>query len=61
MPITPYMHRCIIKDGPAAGNKNRIEVDPTDYEYSNTCWNCGETLVSTRTLLAHIYAQLLKN
>lgn len=61
MPISPYRHRCLIKDGDCAGNSTCIEVDENDYEYSHDCWNCGEPLVSTRTLLAYIYGKLLGN
>lgn len=56
--IEGFTHHCVVQSGPAAGNKVRREVKAHEYEYAETCQHCGEPLVTTRQLLAHIYDQL---
>ena len=56
--ISKYTHTCVIQDGDMRGNKYRKEVSWWDYEYGNTCDFCGEPLVTTEELLAHIYREL---
>lgn len=56
--ISRYVHRCIVQDGSMAGNKHLQEVDSWEYEFGHTCDNCGEPLVTTEQLLAHIYREL---
>ena len=56
--IQIYTHVCTVKDGPLAGNKHIQEVDSWEYEYGHTCDTCGERLVTTEQLLAHIYREL---
>lgn len=54
-----FTHRCIIRSGDLEGNEHWQEADAYDYEFRNTCDNCGERLVTGRQLLAHIYSELL--
>lgn len=58
MKIGPYIHRCTeyALDMPD-GVYNR-EVDAGDYLMEARCRYCGEPLVTTEQLLAHIYAEL---
>lgn len=58
MKIKPYIHRCIIESGHAAGNKYSHEVEPYEFECDHSCENCGEPLVSSREMIAHIYQEL---
>lgn len=55
--ISTYTHTCVVQDGPMAGNKHSQEVGGWEYEFGNTCDFCGEPLVTTEQLLAHIYRE----
>ena len=57
--IDGYTHHCVVREGDMAGNKVRREVKPHEYEYGEECEHCGEPLVTTRQLLAHIYEALM--
>jgi hypothetical protein len=56
--ISTYTHSCVIQTGDLAGNKHLREVTAWEYEYGEPCPHCGEPLVTTEQLLAHIYAEL---
>jgi hypothetical protein len=56
--IAPYVHSCIIQSGELEGNEYSRDVDPYEFELGYLCANCGEELVSGRSLLAHIYREL---
>jgi hypothetical protein len=58
MIIKPYIHRCVVQSGPAAGNKSTIEVDQFDFILENLCPHCEEPMVTTKALVAHIYEEL---
>jgi len=60
MKIEPYIHRCVVQQGPAAGNKVAIEVEGFDVEYGKICEHCGEPLATIEQLVAHIYEELRK-
>ena len=56
--IGTYTHTCVIQDGDMQGLKHNQEVAAWEYEYGHTCDYCGEPLVTTEQLLAHIYREL---
>ena len=58
--IPKYVHRCVVREGPAAGNKVATPVDALDHEYKQTCEHCGERLATSRQLISHIYEELTK-
>jgi hypothetical protein len=53
-----FVHRCIVREGAAAGNKVATPVKAADFEYGNTCEHCGEPLATPEQILAHIYEEL---
>lgn len=57
--ISPYIHRCVVREGPSAGNKVRTEVYSWDPDWPEHCEFCDEPLVTNEQLLAHIYNELL--
>ncbi len=61
MKIQPYIHRCVVQEGPAAGNKVRREVDAYDIEYATECEHCGEVLATPEQAIAHVYSQLTED
>lgn len=59
MRIGSYVHACIVQDdGPSMYLQ---DVDQWDYMSGITCQHCGEPLVTTEQLLAHIYVQLTED
>lgn len=56
--IPQYVHSCIVQRGDMAGNKVLTTVSSWDYEFGNKCDYCGELLVTTEQLIAHIYMEL---
>jgi hypothetical protein len=53
--IEKYVHHCVDHN---TGNKHEHEVASYEYKYQEHCYVCGEELVTTRALLAHIYREL---
>lgn len=60
MKIEPFVHRCVVRHGPAAGNKNWVEVSAYDIEYQTDCEECGSALARPEEVIAHIYSELTK-
>ena len=58
MKIDPFTHRCIVPDGPMAGNKHTHSVEAYEVEYQDICPICGERLATTAQIIAHIYSEL---
>lgn len=58
MQIEKFVHRCVGRDGPAAGNKIHTPVDRYDVEYGGCCDHCGEPLATVEQITLHIYEQL---
>ena len=58
MKIEPYVHRCVIQDGPLQGNKYWHEVSWYDIEYQELCSNCGQILCTPEQAIAHVYRDL---
>ena len=58
--IDSIIHVCIIQDGDMAGNTYNHDVTPSDYEFEELCNYCGDRLVTTEQLFAHIYRELLE-
>ena len=53
--IEKYAHHCVDHN---TGNECTHEVASYEYKYQELCDVCGEELVTTRVLLAHIYEEL---
>jgi hypothetical protein len=61
MKIEPFVHRCIVRSGPAEGNKNWHEVTAHEVEYEVDCEECGLPLATVKEIVAHIYDQLTRD
>ena len=58
MKIEPFIHRCVVRSGPAEGNKTATEV--TAWNADDECEHCGEPLATQEQLVLHIYEELTK-
>lgn len=56
--IEKLIHRCIVRTGPAEGNKVATEV--TRWNYNEDCEYCGQELASLEDLTLHMYEELTK-
>jgi hypothetical protein len=54
--INPYIHRCVVRQGSAAGNKTAIEVTPYNKDFE--CEHCGEPLATLEQIVDHMYEEL---
>lgn len=54
--IALYVHRCVVREGPAEGNKVATSVSSHDLECR--CEHCGEPLATTEQIIAHVYEEL---
>ncbi len=58
--IEPYRHRCVVRSGDLAGNKNVVDVSAFDIEYATRCDECGEPLCTPAQAVAHLYGELVE-
>lgn len=61
MRIGKFIHRCVVREGPVAGNKVATLVDAFQHEHKQLCEFCGERLATSRQLISHIYGELTKD
>lgn len=61
MKIAPLMHHCVVRNGPAKGNKHSEPVTASDVEYATNCSFCGELLATPEQLILHVYTELTKD
>lgn len=57
--MTPYVHRCVVREGPAAGNKAAQVVTAGSFLYNNECEFCGEKMATLEDIVLHIYEELV--
>ena len=56
MKVEPYIHRCTVREGAAAGNKYSQKVNA--YQLDQPCDVCGEPLMTLEQLAVHLYEEL---
>lgn len=61
MSIEHFVHRCIVQSGPMEGNKHNEPVASHEFEFGDSCSNCGELLATDHDIIAHIYEYLLNH
>lgn len=59
MKAEPFVHHCIVQDGPDEGNNLQTEVSPWKVSGQEECSNCGEVLGPLNEVVAHMYEQML--
>lgn len=56
--MKPFVHRCVVQEGSAAGNKSAQEVTSGDFLYNNECQFCGGKKATLEDLVIHMYEEL---
>jgi hypothetical protein len=56
--IAPFVHRCVVKSGDAAGNKVSTEVTEWNLTMQDDCEFCGNPLATIDDIVIHIYGEL---